>query len=221
MQSLQATPQNGIAWAEALAQHLEAVSTRLNARLRANCASPKDFHELRQGFPGTVRLKPYQDRCAKHCGLALRVSPTFTPSRSDYTSTAFYLEIFTYNLDMTSPSAFQALQLRKRTRIPMRTIHALANHIAEKFNPEEIILFGSHAYGKPDASSDVDLLVVMETPKGEVKTIMEISDSLPPLPFRVDVIARSRTVIDKRKNSGDFFLREITKRGKVLYARGH
>ncbi len=103
----------------------------------------------------------------------------------------------------------------------MRTIRALASHIAKKFNPEEIILFGSHAYGKPDASSDVDLLVVMETPKGEVKTIMEISDSLPPLPFKVDVIARSRTVINKRKNSGDFFLREITKRGKVLYARGH
>ena len=103
----------------------------------------------------------------------------------------------------------------------MRTIRALAKHIAEKFNPEEIILFGSHAYGQPHASSDVDFLVVMETPKGEVKTIMEISDSLPPLPFSVDIIARSRTVINRRKNAGDFFLREITKRGKVLYARGN
>jgi predicted nucleotidyltransferase len=122
---------------------------------------------------------------------------------------------------MTSQSAFQVPQLNQRARIPMRTIRALANHIAEKFNPEEIILFGSHAYGKPDTSSDVDLLVVMETPKGEVKTIMEISDSLPPLPFHVDIIARSRAVINKRKNAGDFFLREITKKGKVLYARGH
>ena len=103
----------------------------------------------------------------------------------------------------------------------MRTIRALANHIAKKFDPDEIILFGSHAYGKSDASSDVDLLVVMETPQGEVKTIMEISDSLPPLPFHVDIIARSRAAIDRRKNSGDFFLREITRRGKVLYARSH
>lgn len=103
----------------------------------------------------------------------------------------------------------------------MRIIRALANQIAEKFDPEEIILFGSHAYGKPHAWSDVDLLIVMETPKGEFKTIMEISDSLPPLPFSVDIIARSRAVINRRKNSGDFFLREITKKGKVLYARGH
>jgi predicted nucleotidyltransferase len=122
---------------------------------------------------------------------------------------------------MTAHSAIQVPQQKKRLRIPMRTIRALANHIAEKFNPEEIILFGSHAYGKPHAWSDVDLLVVMETPKGEVKTIMEISDSLPPLPFSVDIIARSRTVINKRRKSGDFFLREITKKGKVLYARGH
>ncbi|NOH01157.1 MAG: nucleotidyltransferase domain-containing protein [Chloroflexi bacterium] len=103
----------------------------------------------------------------------------------------------------------------------MRTIRSLAKIIAEKFDPEEIILFGSHAYGKPHAWSDVDFLVVMDTPKGEFKTIMEISDPLPDLPFRVDIIARSRAAIDRRKIQGDFFLREITTKGKVLYARGH
>ncbi len=103
----------------------------------------------------------------------------------------------------------------------MRTIRALAKIIVEKFDPDEIILFGSHAYGKPHPWSDVDLLVVMDTPKGEVKTIVEISDSLPPLPFSVDIVARSRAAINKRRNAGDFFLREITQKGKVLYARGH
>mgnify|MGYP002065873469 CR=1 FL=1 len=129
--------------------------------------------------------------------------------------------VFTYNSSMVVQTAYPTLKTPKRTRIPMRTIRALANRIARKFNPDEIILFGSHAYGKPHAWSDVDLLVVMETPKGEVKTIMEISDSLPPLPFSVDIIARSRSVINKRTKSGDFFLREITKKGKVLYARSH
>ena len=42
----------------------------------------------------------------------------------------------------------------------MKTIRAIAKYIVEKFDPEEIILFGSHAYGKPTAWSDVDLLVV-------------------------------------------------------------
>jgi predicted nucleotidyltransferase len=122
---------------------------------------------------------------------------------------------------MVVQTGYPTQQPFKRKRIPMRTIREVAKLVAEKFDPEEIILFGSHAYGKPDSSSDVDLLVVMETPKGEFKTIMEISDSLPVLPFRVDIIARSRAVINRRKNAGDFFLREITKKGKVLYARGH
>jgi len=130
--------------------------------------------------------------------------------------------IFTYNQIMVAPSISRSIQRQSGiSRISMRTIRALAKIIAEKFDPDEIILFGSHAYGKPSPSSDVDLLVVMNTPKGEVKTIFEISDSLPPLPFRVDIIVRSRSTIRKRKDAGDFFLREITQKGKALYARGN
>lgn len=122
---------------------------------------------------------------------------------------------------MVVQSTYSKSKVHKRSRIPMRTIRALARMIAEKFNPEEIILFGSHAYGNPHAWSDVDFLVVMDTPKGEARTILEISESLPRLPFRVDIIARSRESINRRKESGDFFLREIITKGKVLYARGH
>lgn len=109
--------------------------------------------------------------------------------------------------------------MHKRRRIPMRTIRAIAKRIAEKFDPEQIILFGSHAYGKPTAWSDVDLLVVMDTPKGEMETIIEVADSLPDLEFSVDIVVRSRAVLEKRKKLGDWFLREITKNGKVLYER--
>ena len=101
----------------------------------------------------------------------------------------------------------------------MKTIRSLANHIAKKFNPEEIILFGSHAYGKPTEWSDVDLLVVMETPNGEMEAILKGADSLPDVPFGVDLLVRSREVLEKRKKFGDCFLREITKKGKVLYER--
>jgi len=114
---------------------------------------------------------------------------------------------------------FQVPPLNNRRRIPMRTIRALAKHITEKFNPEQIVLFGSHAYGKPTAWSDVDLLVVMNTPKGEMEAILEIANSLPDLAFRVDIIVRSREILEKRKKLGDWFLREITTNGKVLYER--
>jgi uncharacterized protein len=34
--------------------------------------------------------------------------------------------------------------------------------VATQFHPQRVILFGSYAYGAPDADSDVDLLVVKE-----------------------------------------------------------
>ena len=40
----------------------------------------------------------------------------------------------------------------------------VVKHIAEQFQPEKIILFGSYVYGKPRPESDVDLLVIMSTP---------------------------------------------------------
>jgi len=117
--------------------------------------------------------------------------------------------------------AFAVPPITKRKRIPMRTIRAIAKHIANRFNPEKIILFGSHAYGKPTAWSDVDLLVVMETPKGEVETSLEIRKSLPLLMFGLDIVVRSSQVIERRKKLKDWFLIDITEKGKVLYERGH
>jgi predicted nucleotidyltransferase len=122
---------------------------------------------------------------------------------------------------MAAPSVFQVPPINKRKRIPMRAIRAIAKHIVEKFDPEQIILFGSHAYGKPTGGSDVDLLVVMDTPEGEMEAILEVGRSLPDVQFSVDIVVRSREVLERRKKLGDWFLREITKKGKVLYERTH
>ena len=124
-----------------------------------------------------------------------------------------------YNPNMVTQTVFQVPPLNKRKRIPMKTIRAIAKHIAENFNPEQIILFGSHAYGKPTAWSDVDLLVVMDTPDGELETSLVIRKSLPLLTFGLDIVVRSRPVIEKRKKLGDWFLVDITEKGKVLYER--
>src|SRR5713226_6281491 len=45
--------------------------------------------------------------------------------------------------------------------IPMSVIRRFAREVAERFQPEKIILFGSYAFGTPNQDSDVDLLVIM------------------------------------------------------------
>ena len=120
---------------------------------------------------------------------------------------------------MSKNTAFQVPPRSQASRIPMKTIRGIAQHIAQQFNPEQIILFGSHAYGRPTAESDVDLLVVMDKPVDEMETMVEIAKSLPILPFGVDIIVRSRKTLERRKKLGDWFLREVTQKGKVLYER--
>ena len=45
--------------------------------------------------------------------------------------------------------------------IMMEQIESLGKRIANEFQPHQIILFGSYAYGRPNEDSDVDLLVVL------------------------------------------------------------
>jgi len=37
----------------------------------------------------------------------------------------------------------------------------IVQRLVESFHPEQIILFGSHAYGEPDENRDVDLFVIV------------------------------------------------------------
>lgn len=113
----------------------------------------------------------------------------------------------------------------KRTRshshrrcIPVRDIRAIVKQIAVQFNPEKIILFGSYAYGKPRPESDVDLLVVMDTPLRPSEQAAQIVRSID-YHFGMDLIVRRPQQIQERVALGDSFLREITEKGKVVYAR--
>ena len=120
---------------------------------------------------------------------------------------------FTYNQNMVTPSVFTP-SLNKP--VPRRSIRAVAKYIAEKFQPEEIILFGSYAYGKPEPSSDVDLLVVMDTPLKESKISLEIHRHLNVM-FGLDLVVYTPKHLKERVDMSDWFVRDILKEGKVLY----
>ncbi len=106
--------------------------------------------------------------------------------------------------------------INKRKRIPMKVIHALSRDIAEQFRPRRIILFGSYAYGRPHPESDVDLLVIMDTPYKESEQALLIRQAIDVL-FGLDILVYKPEILKQRINWGDSFLREITSRGRVLY----
>ncbi|GAB4579911.1 MAG: nucleotidyltransferase domain-containing protein [Anaerolineales bacterium] len=102
-----------------------------------------------------------------------------------------------------------------------KTLSPAIQHIAEELKPEKIILFGSYAYGKPTPDSDVDLLVIMETNQPAKERSWAVSRLLIPRPFPVDILVKTPKEIKIALDKGDFFIKEIMNRGKVLYERSH
>ena len=107
----------------------------------------------------------------------------------------------------------------KRKRIPQKAIDQVVQQIVEKFKPQKIILFGSYARGNPRPESDVDLLVVMETPLREVQQAIQISQEIE-YRFGLDLIVHTPNYLAERLKLGDWFLRDVLKEGKVLYDAG-
>jgi predicted nucleotidyltransferase len=99
--------------------------------------------------------------------------------------------------------------------IPKAEVRRFARQVAERFHPDKIILFGSHAHGTPDADSDVDILVIMPT-RNQLDQAVKISLAIDP-PFSLDIIVRTPHNMRWRLAEGDSFLREIMSQGKVLY----
>lgn len=99
--------------------------------------------------------------------------------------------------------------------IPLAAIRRFARQIADRFQPERIILFGSYAYGKPHAESDVDLLVIM--PAYNVVNQSIRIDLAFEAPFSLDLIVRTPRQIERGLREDDWFLRDILEKGKVLY----
>jgi predicted nucleotidyltransferase len=104
--------------------------------------------------------------------------------------------------------------------VTLEAIEAVTEQIAEAFQPERIVLFGSYAVGEPDPDSDVDLLVVMDTSLREVDQAIAISQRLHQ-PFGLDLIVRTPANLERRIAMGDWFLREIVEHGQVMYERTH
>ena len=102
------------------------------------------------------------------------------------------------------------------------TLPRAVKKIVRELRPEKIILFGSYAQGNPTPDSDVDLLVIMETDGDKKERYRAVSMQLYPRQVPVDIIVKTPHEIEEAFRGGkdnSFFIREIIKKGKVLYDR--
>ena len=110
----------------------------------------------------------------------------------------------------------QAPTVDIRDKLPANIIEEITRRITSNFDPLKIILFGSYAYGNPKSESDIDILVIMNTPLSEVQQAQAIRKTINPL-FGLDLLVYKPDNISKRIQWDDPFLKEILEKGIILY----
>jgi len=113
-------------------------------------------------------------------------------------------------------------------RDPRYPVHRIADKLLpylrvliEQFQPQQVILFGSYAYGQPDEDSDVDLLVIKPLEQSPVREAISVRKawrpvraSVGPLPF--DLLVTSPEDHKQRLGHSGGFYDEIVRRGIQL-----
>ena len=96
----------------------------------------------------------------------------------------------------------------------------VVRRLVDEFHPEAIYLFGSHAWGKPTAESDMDLLVIIEK-SGEkpIQRAVRAQRSLRGVKVPVDVLVKTRQEFEKYTSVKASLEAQITRKGKLLYGR--
>lgn len=98
-------------------------------------------------------------------------------------------------------------------------IQKMVELIVERFHPEKIILFGSHARGEAGPDSDVDLLIVMPVKGSRREKAVQIGVALHDIRAPKDIIVTTPENFEWRKEISGTIERPADREGMVLYAR--
>ena len=117
---------------------------------------------------------------------------------------------------MTMHATVNVPTINQRREIPFAAIDDVISQIIDKAHPQKIILFGSYATGKQRPESDVDLLVVMQSPLSGTEQALQICQRLDYW-FGLDLLVITPQRLAQRLAWGDSFLKEVIETGKILY----
>lgn len=107
--------------------------------------------------------------------------------------------------------------MKKKTR--PQQIDLMVKRLVERFDPDQIILFGSHARGTAGPDSDVDLLVVMPVSGPKREKQIEMRVALHDIAVPKDIILVTPEQVAQRRNIVGTIIRPALREGKVLYVR--
>lgn len=100
-------------------------------------------------------------------------------------------------------------------------VRQIADLLVRSYHPEKVVLFGSSVSGHMDEESDVDLLIIKDTPLPFHRRGSEVRALLRPLRLHLpmDIIVLTPQELDVQLKKGNVFLENILREGEVLFER--
>lgn len=94
----------------------------------------------------------------------------------------------------------------------------VTKRLAAEFQPEQVWLFGSHAWGQPDEGSDLDLLVVVrESQEPPVRRAQRAHRCLKGLGIAKDILVKTRLEFERFRKVPSSLEAEVVQRGRLIY----
>jgi uncharacterized protein len=98
-------------------------------------------------------------------------------------------------------------------------ISELVSKIANGYNPDKIILFGSYATGTANEDSDVDLLIIKDSNLTRPERTFQVRKMLYGMMIPLDILVYTPHEIQESQKSKLNFLHEVLTTGKTVYER--
>jgi predicted nucleotidyltransferase len=97
-------------------------------------------------------------------------------------------------------------------------LNEVTRRLVAEFKPEQVWLFGSHAWGQPDEGSDLDLLVIVpQSDESPVRRAQRAHRCLRGLGIAKDVLVKTRAELERFRNVRASLEAEILERGRLIY----
>lgn len=102
--------------------------------------------------------------------------------------------------------------------LPVGLLDDVVQRLVNGLNPEQIILFGSHAYGEPNEHSDIDLMVIVsESSEPGYKRSQEARKFLKGIGIPRDIIVMTREEVAQKATVPGSLVSLVMRKGKALY----
>jgi predicted nucleotidyltransferase len=99
-------------------------------------------------------------------------------------------------------------------------LNEMTSRLVTEFDPDQVILFGSHAWGTPNPDSDIDLFVIV--PESLERPLVRMRRALACLEgigVSKDVLVKTRSEVEKYREVYASLESQVLEKGRKLYER--